>query len=174
MPLTDSYGQNVKYPTLTDKPNAQTLGQQIVEGLTPKVVMLFASAVVRGGTVLKPTAGMVTWLHDVGRLEVYNGTAWSRLSPQSAAGSLSVSFTNESSYVQWVAFSKPFASAPTVTVNINSPAGVTARWHARAYGITGAGFNLFLFASDNGGLEKATWSNVAVCWQALAHHGTTN
>lgn len=76
MPLTDSYGQGVSYPTLTDKPNAQTLGQGIVEGLTPKVVMTFASAIVRGATIKTPTAGMVTWLKDVGRLEVYDGTAW--------------------------------------------------------------------------------------------------
>jgi hypothetical protein len=76
MPLTDSYGQGVTYPTLTDKPNAQTLGQGIVDGLTPKVVMTFASAVVRGATVKKPVAGMVTWLKDIGRLDVYDGTAW--------------------------------------------------------------------------------------------------
>mgnify|MGYP001027606449 CR=1 FL=1 len=77
MPLTDSYGQGITYPTLTDKPNAQTLGQGIVDGVTPKVVMSFASAVVRGATIKKPVAGMVTWLKDVGRLEVYDGSAWS-------------------------------------------------------------------------------------------------
>lgn len=76
MPLTDSYGQGIQYPTLTDKPNAQTLGQGIVDGITPKVVMTFASAIVRGATIQKPTAGMVTWLKDVARLEVYDGTAW--------------------------------------------------------------------------------------------------
>lgn len=76
MPLTDSYGQGIQYPTLTDKPNAQTLGQGIVENLTPKVILTFASAVVRGATVLQPVAGMVSWLKDVGRLEVYDGSAW--------------------------------------------------------------------------------------------------
>ncbi|WP_063886362.1 hypothetical protein [Streptomyces sp. NRRL S-31] len=76
MPLTDSYGQGIQYPTLTDKPNAQTLGQGIVDGLTPKVVMTYASAIVRGATIKKPTAGMLTWLKDVGRLEVYDGSGW--------------------------------------------------------------------------------------------------
>ncbi|MGW2591669.1 hypothetical protein ACWCXC_15590 [Streptomyces sp. NPDC001515] len=76
MPLTDSYGQGVTYPTLTDKPNAQTLGQGIVDGLTPRVVMVFASAAVRGATIIKPSSGMVTWLRDVARLEVYDGTGW--------------------------------------------------------------------------------------------------
>ncbi|MGW6754535.1 hypothetical protein [Streptomyces sp. NPDC055006] len=76
MPLTDSYGQNIPYPTLTDKPNAQTLGQGIVEALTPQSNMRFASAVVRGATIATPQAGMVTWLKDVARLEVFDGTSW--------------------------------------------------------------------------------------------------
>ncbi len=74
MPLTDSYGQNVQYPTLTDKPNAQSLSEGLVTGIVPKVVMQFASATVRGATITKPVAGMVTWLKDVKRLEVYDGS----------------------------------------------------------------------------------------------------
>lgn len=77
MPLTDSYAQNVPYPTLTDKPNAQTMGQGIVEGVIPRTVMRFPSAVVRGATIAVPQAGMVTWLKDVGRLEVFDGESWS-------------------------------------------------------------------------------------------------
>jgi hypothetical protein len=76
MPLTDSYGQNISYATLTDKPNAQTLAQAIVQGLAAQSVMRFASAVVRGATIATPQAGMVTWLKDVGRLEVFDGTSW--------------------------------------------------------------------------------------------------
>jgi hypothetical protein len=38
--------------------------------------MTFASAVVRGATITKPKAGMVTWIKDVGRLDVYDGSAW--------------------------------------------------------------------------------------------------
>lgn len=74
--LNDSYGQGVPYPTLFDKPNAQTLGQGIVENLTPRSVMRFPSAAVRGATLSSPVAGMVTYLADVGRLEFYSGTAW--------------------------------------------------------------------------------------------------
>lgn len=76
MPLTDSFGQNVPYPTLTDKPNAQTLGQGIVENIVPKSVMVFSSAVVRGATLVSPAGGMVTYLKDVARLELYDGSAW--------------------------------------------------------------------------------------------------
>lgn len=78
MPLTDGYGQNIPYPTLSDKPNIQTMGQGIVEGIVPKSVMTFASAIVRGATISAPKlkAGMATWLQDVKRLEVYDGSAW--------------------------------------------------------------------------------------------------
>lgn len=76
MPLTDSYGQNIPYPTLTDKPNAQTLGQGIVEGLTPKSVMSFPSASVRGATISNPVSGMVTWLDDEERMELFDGASW--------------------------------------------------------------------------------------------------
>lgn len=76
MPLFDSKGQQIPYPVLTDKPNAQTAFQNLVEAVTPKVVMSFASASVRGATLPDPTAGMVSWLIDVKRLEVYDGGAW--------------------------------------------------------------------------------------------------
>lgn len=85
MPLTDSYGQNIPYPTLTDKPNAQTLAQGIVEGLTPRSVMIFKSAIVRGATIVTPEGGMVSWLEDVQRLEVYDGEAWSTVAAGTSA-----------------------------------------------------------------------------------------
>jgi hypothetical protein len=44
--------------------------------MVPKLVMTFPSAVTRGATISKPTEGMVTWLKDVNRLEVYDGSAW--------------------------------------------------------------------------------------------------
>ncbi|WP_239116065.1 DUF2793 domain-containing protein [Streptomyces sp. SID8499] len=52
------------------------MGQGIVDGLTPRSVMRFPSASVRGATIKTPVAGMVAWLDDVKRLEVYDGTAW--------------------------------------------------------------------------------------------------
>lgn len=76
MPLTDSYGQNVPYPTLTDTPNAQTMGQGIVENIVPKSVMSFTSATVRGATITSPKEGMVTWVQDTNLLQVYDGSAW--------------------------------------------------------------------------------------------------
>lgn len=77
--LTDQYGQAIQYPTLDDKPNARTLGENIVKGLTPKSVMTFDSASQRGATITAPTAGMTSWLKDAKQLAVYDGTAWKTL-----------------------------------------------------------------------------------------------
>jgi hypothetical protein len=85
VPLTDPYGQNVPYSTLTDQANAQTLGQGLVEGIVPRTNMRFKSANVRGATITKPVAGMVTWLEDVRRLEVYDGTGWSTITAGTSA-----------------------------------------------------------------------------------------
>ncbi|MBA9050790.1 MULTISPECIES: hypothetical protein [Streptomyces] len=76
MPLTDSYGQNIPYPTLTDKPNAQSLAEGLVSNMVPKLVMSFASATARGATIKTPVEGMITWLKDVDRLEVFDGASW--------------------------------------------------------------------------------------------------
>jgi len=73
---TDSYGQSVPYLDYTDKPDLTVLGSGIVGALTPRSVMRFADATSRGTTITAPVAGMVTWLTSVGRLEVYEGSAW--------------------------------------------------------------------------------------------------
>ncbi|WP_326792039.1 hypothetical protein OHA79_09565 [Streptomyces sp. NBC_00841] len=76
MPLTDARGQAIPYSTLSDKPNAQTLGQAIVDAVADKVVMTFNSATVRGGTIPAPKAGMVSYLKDTKLIQVYDGTTW--------------------------------------------------------------------------------------------------
>lgn len=97
MPLTDVYGQNIQYSTLTDPPNIQTLGEGIVNGLTPQSVMRFPSASVRGATIQTPQAGMVTWLQDTGKLEVFDGTGWSTITAGTSAWTdvtLTASYSN--------------------------------------------------------------------------------
>ncbi|MFE9335281.1 hypothetical protein [Streptomyces sp. NPDC007063] len=74
--LTDPYGQNIPFPSLSDKPNARTLAEGIVNGLTPRGVMRYASRSVRGANIPNPVAGMATWIIDVAVLEVYDGTQW--------------------------------------------------------------------------------------------------
>lgn len=60
MALTDQYGQNVPYSTMTDQANAQTLGQNLVENIVPRTIMRFPSANVRGATIKKPVEGMAS------------------------------------------------------------------------------------------------------------------
>ncbi|MCK2144916.1 hypothetical protein MWG58_29165 [Streptomyces sp. WAC00276] len=76
MPTTDSYGQGIPLATLTDGPDLPKAITDLAGGAIPKLVMRFASASARGATLTAPEAGMVTWLTDVARLEVYDGAAW--------------------------------------------------------------------------------------------------
>lgn len=82
-------------------------------------------------------------------------------------GVQSVSFTNELSFVQPVVFPVAFPSAPVVICNINSGAGETGQWEARAFNITTTGFDMFLNRSDTD-RPAATWVGVPVGWTATA------
>ncbi|MEO3976294.1 hypothetical protein [Streptomyces sp. CAU 1734] len=76
MATTDDYGQGIAISELTDAPDAETLARAIANGIAPRSVMRFASALARTATLTAPAAGMVTWLTDVARLDVYDGTTW--------------------------------------------------------------------------------------------------
>jgi len=76
MPTTDDYGQSVSIASLTDAPDASKLAKDIANGIAQRSVMRFASASARGATLTAPVDGMATWLQDVDRLDVYNGSAW--------------------------------------------------------------------------------------------------
>lgn len=76
---SDSYGQGIPYPTLTDKPNIQTMGSGIVDGIVPQTVMRFPSASVRASTIHTPIAGMTTYLVDEQRVDVFDGDRWSAI-----------------------------------------------------------------------------------------------
>ncbi|MFD5026984.1 hypothetical protein [Streptomyces sp. NPDC058373] len=79
MPTTDAYGQGIPLPTLTDAPDIPGAISALAAGVLPKLALPFASASVRGATLVgaqAPRAGMITWLQDVSRLEVYDGEAW--------------------------------------------------------------------------------------------------
>lgn len=85
MPTTDPYGQNIQYSLLSDPPNAQTLGQEIVPAMTPQTVMRFSSASGRAAVLTgaqAPVAGMVTYLKAEDRVEVYSsGQGWVPITP---------------------------------------------------------------------------------------------
>jgi hypothetical protein len=79
MPTTDDYGQGVGIASLTDAPDASKLAQDIANAIVQRGVLRFASASARGATltgVHAPVAGMLSWLQDVQRLDLYDGSAW--------------------------------------------------------------------------------------------------
>lgn len=79
MPTTDDYGQGIQITSNTDAPDIPKTAQQLAAGLVPRSVMRFASASARGATLaggLAPVEGMLTWLRDVDRLDLYDGSAW--------------------------------------------------------------------------------------------------
>ncbi|MFI6491205.1 hypothetical protein [Streptomyces sp. NPDC050564] len=79
MPTTDNYGQGVNIASLTDAPDADKLATDIVNAIAQRSIMRFASASARGATLsgsLAPVEGMLTWLQDVDRLDLYDGSAW--------------------------------------------------------------------------------------------------
>lgn len=79
MSTTDNYGQGIEIAALTDAPNAEVLARNIVNKIVPQTIMQFASASERNATLTGPTApvaGMMTWLQDIERMELYDGTVW--------------------------------------------------------------------------------------------------
>ncbi|MEV4783967.1 hypothetical protein AB0K53_00685 [Streptomyces tuirus] len=79
MPTTDSYGQGIQIASKTDAPNAEQLAKDIVNAIAQRSILRFASASTRGATLTGDTApveGTLTWLQDVNRLDLWDGTAW--------------------------------------------------------------------------------------------------
>ena len=79
MPTTDDYGQGVQIASKTDAPNAEKLAKDIVNAIAQRSILRFASASARGATLTGATApveGMLTWLQDVNRLDLWDGTTW--------------------------------------------------------------------------------------------------
>lgn len=80
-----------------------------------------------------------------------------------------ISFAASTSVVQAITFSPAFEASeplPKVFVNINSTAGATRYWNARAANITRTGFDLWMYTTDAARVAEA-WTNVSVQWIAL-------
>jgi hypothetical protein len=80
-------------------------------------------------------------------------------------GTESISFVTQSAFTKAVAFPNAFTAVPVVMVNIATNDASTARWDARAVGITATGFTLSVFKGDNAD-AAATWTNIPVQWMA--------
>jgi hypothetical protein len=80
VPGTDDYGQGISIASLTDAPDAQKLADELANALAQRGVLRFASASARGATLTSPVEGMLTWLQDINRLDLWDGTAWTAVS----------------------------------------------------------------------------------------------
>jgi hypothetical protein len=80
VPGTDDYGQGISIASLTDAPDAQKLADELANALAQRGVLRFASASARGATLASPVEGMLTWLQDINRLDLWDGTAWTAVS----------------------------------------------------------------------------------------------
>lgn len=79
MPSPDDYGQNIGLWQMTDAPSIPDAIQLLADGVIQRSVMRFASASARGAALVgdvAPVEGMATWLQDVNRLEIYDGSSW--------------------------------------------------------------------------------------------------
>jgi hypothetical protein len=76
MPVPDDYGQGINIASLTDAPDAGKLAKDLANALAQRGVMRFASATARGATITSPVQGMLTWLKDIDRLDLYDGSTW--------------------------------------------------------------------------------------------------
>lgn len=80
MPTPDKWGQGIDIWQMTDAPSIPDAVKAIADGVIPRSVLRFASASTRGATLVgdfAPVDGMLTWLEDVGRLELRDSGAWS-------------------------------------------------------------------------------------------------
>ncbi|GGW82521.1 hypothetical protein [Streptomyces griseoloalbus] len=76
MPTQDDYGQGIDLISLTDAPDMAKAIADLAAGVIPRSMLRFASSSERGATLTGPEAGMVTYLEDVKRLDVYDGSKW--------------------------------------------------------------------------------------------------
>jgi hypothetical protein len=76
---TDAYGQDIGLWSMTDAPSIPDAIKLLSDGVIPRGVLRFASASARGAALSGDTApveGMASYLLDVNRLEVYDGSSW--------------------------------------------------------------------------------------------------
>ncbi|WP_282083964.1 hypothetical protein [Streptomyces tendae] len=79
MPTPDKWGQGIQLWQMTDAPDIPAAVKAIADGVIPRGVLRFASSSARGATLVgdqAPVDGMLTWLADVGRLELRVDGVW--------------------------------------------------------------------------------------------------
>jgi hypothetical protein len=104
VPIQDEFGQDIDIASLTDAPDMAKAVGDLATGVIPRSVMRFASASERGATLTAPEEGMPTWLNDVNRLEVYNGSAWVTPEPALVSGTTGLSASTGFSLIDFTGY----------------------------------------------------------------------
>ncbi|MEU9442889.1 hypothetical protein AB0D42_18590 [Streptomyces sp. NPDC048304] len=79
MPTPDAYGQSIGLWSMTDAPSIPDAIALFAKGVLPRLRLDFASASARGATLTgaaAPVPGMMTWIKDAQRLDLYDGSGW--------------------------------------------------------------------------------------------------
>ena len=79
MPTEDAYGQGIDLWSMTDAPSIPDAIARFAEGVLPRLRLTFASTSARGATLVgdaAPVPGMMTWITNAQRLDIYDGSAW--------------------------------------------------------------------------------------------------
>ncbi|MFD9069137.1 hypothetical protein [Streptomyces lasiicapitis] len=88
MPIVDKYGQGIQIAALTDQPDAGKLAKDIVDTIAQRSLLRFASASARAATLVgdaSPVEGMISWLLDINRFDLFDGTSWVTISTGASA-----------------------------------------------------------------------------------------
>lgn len=140
-------------------------------GVENRLVQRYSSAVDRGVRNPAPNKGELSYLIDADLHERYDGTTWRNMRGgvdhfylPGESGTALVGFTNQNSYTMSVSYSTAFSLTPKVFVNINTGAGATLGWIARAFNITTTGFTMYVVQAEN---LNSSWNNVPVDWVAI-------
>ena len=156
MPNTSTYGFDYESPTSlpgTTLTGGPTTTMPILAVQVDAALSSLNSTVVGQASDIAALQASIT----TNQTNITNLTNWTRL------GSVSFTFTTQSSATAVVSFGFTFPAIPTVMTNIDSGAGATARWESRAITRTTTGFTMFVYSSD---ATTDTWTDIPVTWVA--------
>lgn len=109
----------------------QLTASEVNEYLMKQSVMVFANSTARGAALTTPAEGMVTYLQDVNRIEMYDGTAWLRVLVLDSANRFflpaSAIFTTETVTGRGVAITASTGDTTPPTLQLTNNA-VSAQW----------------------------------------------
>lgn len=150
-----------------------------------QVVTPFASAAARTSAITSPVEGMLTYLADSDRLEVYNGTNWVTVGPRTVVKSANESVTSSTtlqddddltlaveantSYAGYGVLFYTGADAADIKLAFTQPASSTCHWFAN-----GAGINAISSATAVGSQEHFAVQGSTASPTATSSYGVSN